>query len=66
MIITDGIEFDRYEVESVTLNLKSCKVTLKFIFIKGKNQVVRVKEFEHNTNCDVNINQVINEIISKL
>jgi hypothetical protein len=65
-MIIDGIEFDRYEVESVSLNLNSCKLTLKFIFIKGKKDVVRVKEFEHNTNCDVNINQVINEIISKL
>ncbi len=61
-MIIDGTEYDKYEVESVTLHLKTCKLTLKLIFIKGKNEVVKVKEYTFETDCDININQYIKQL----
>lgn len=61
-MIVDGIEYDKYEVESVTLALKTCKLTLKLIFIKGKNEVVTTREYTFETDCDININQYIKDL----
>lgn len=61
-MILDGIEYDKYEVESVTLTLKTCKLIIRVIFIKGKQDVVKVKEFTFDTNCDVNINEYIKDL----
>lgn len=61
-MIIDGIEYDKYKVESVILHLESCKLTLKLVFIKGKNDVVKVKDFTFSTDCDVNINQYIKQL----
>jgi hypothetical protein len=58
----DGIEFDDFKVIKVTLNLENCKMTLDVVFMKGKNKVVRVKEFSTDTNCDVDINKEIEKI----
>lgn len=61
-LIIDGLEYDRYKVESVILHLETCNITLKVVFIKGKNDVVKVKDFTFSTDCDVNINQYIKQL----
>lgn len=58
----DGVQYDRHKVKSVILDLETCKLILKVIFIKGKNDVVKVMDYEYQTNCDVNINHYINEL----
>ena len=55
----DGIEYDLYKVKSVTLELDTCMLSIKIIFTKGKNEVVKVKDYIFKTDCDVNINQYI-------
>lgn len=62
----DGIEFDNFRVTKVTLNLESCKMTLDVVFMKGKNKVVRIKEFSTDTNCDVDINKEIEKLKERL
>lgn len=61
-MFVDGLEYDRYKVESVILHLETCNITLKVVFIKGKNDVVKVKDFTFSTDCDVNINQYIKQL----
>lgn len=61
-MVIDGLEYDRYKVESVILHLETCNITLKVVFIKGKNDVVKVKDYVFSTDCDVNINQYIKDL----
>jgi hypothetical protein len=58
----DGVQYDRHKVKSVILDLESCKIILKVIFIKGKNDVVKVMDYSFETNCDVNINEYIKRL----
>jgi hypothetical protein len=59
-MIIDGVYFDSYKVKKVEMDLDTCKITFKCEFY-GQNKV-RIKEFTMNSNCDVNINQYINEL----
>ena len=61
-MIIDGIQYDRHKVKSVILDLDNCKIILKVIFIKGKNDVVKVMDYSFETNCDVNINEYIKRL----
>ncbi len=64
MIIIDGIHFDGYKVLSVELNLETCDVKLNTEFYSQDK--VRKKEFVFKTNCDVDINGLINELDIKI
>lgn len=58
----DGCEYDLYKVKSVTLELDTCVMSIKVIFIKGKNEVIKVKDYTFKTDCDVDINQYIKNL----
>lgn len=62
----DGIQFDDFRVTKVTLNLENCKMTMDVVFMKGKNKVVRIKEYTTETNCDVDINKEIEKLKERL
>lgn len=62
----DGIQFDDFKVTKVTLNLENCKMTMDVVFMKGKNKVVRIKEYTTETNCDVDINKEIEKLKERL
>ena len=62
MYVVDGIAFDEYYVESVTLNLISCVITLNVIYHKDQKRITRLKEFIFPTTCDVDINEYIKKV----
>jgi hypothetical protein len=62
MIKIDGIVFDNYKVKSVELELGSCKTTLKVEFRKDNKRITKEKEYHFLTNCDVNINKLIEDL----
>ncbi len=62
MYVVDGIAFDEYYVESVTLNLISCVITLNVIYHKDQKRITRLKQFIFPTTCDVNINEYIKKV----
>ena len=55
-----GIAFDEYYVKSVELELDTCELIIKVIFHKDK--IEREKHYKIKTNCDVNINKVIENL----
>ena len=57
-----GIAFDRYYVKSVELELDTCDLTIKVIFHKEDNRIDREKHYKIKTDCDVNINKVIENL----
>lgn len=61
-MIIDGINFDEYEVESVKLDLKTCKLELEVIYHKDKRKVVRRKIYTIQTDCNVDINKAIENL----
>jgi hypothetical protein len=58
----NDIAFDEYKVISVELELDSCDLTLKVEFTKDNDRITQEKHYVFNTNCDVNINQIIEEL----
>jgi hypothetical protein len=62
MYVVDGIAFDEYYVESVTLNLISCVITLNVIYHKDQKRITRTKQFIFPTTCDVDINEYIKKV----
>ena len=53
MYVVDGIAFDEYYVESVTLNV---------IYHKDQKRITRTKQFIFPTTCDVDINEYIKKV----
>ena len=62
----DGIEFDIYKIKSVKLDLETCLITFEVIWSKDKNRVVRIKEYQFETNCDVDVNEYIKKLENNL
>jgi hypothetical protein len=62
MFRINDIAFDEYKVKSVELELETCDLTLKVEFTKDNNRITQEKHYVFNTNCDVNINQIIEEL----
>jgi hypothetical protein len=55
-----GIAFDNYYVNSVELELESCDLTIKIVF--HKENVKREKHYKIKTDCNVDINKVIDKL----
>ena len=62
----DGIEFDIYKIKSVKLDLETCLITFEVVWSKDKNKVVRIKEYQFETNCDVDVNEYIKKLENNL
>lgn len=58
----NDIAFDEYKVKSVELELETCDLTVKVEFTKDNDRITQEKHYVFNTNCDVNINQIIEEL----
>lgn len=58
----DGIDFTEWDVEYVKLDLRTCKCIVKVIYHKEKKRVIRKKYHTIDTNCDVNINEVLKSL----
>ena len=54
------IAFDEYYVKSVELELESCDLTIKVIF--HKDNIEREKHYKIQTDCNVDINKVIDNL----
>lgn len=61
-MIIDGINFDEYEVSSVKLDLRTCKLEIEVIYHKDKRRVTRVKIYTIQTDCNVDINKAIENL----
>lgn len=61
-MIIDGINFDEYEVESVKLDLRTCKLDVEVIYHKDKRKVLRKKIYTIQTDCNVDINKAIENL----
>lgn len=57
-----GIAFDEYYVKSVELELDTCDLIIKVIFHKDNKRIEREKHYLYQTDCDVNINEVIKDL----
>jgi hypothetical protein len=62
MIKIDGIVFDDYKVQSVEMDLTSCITTLKVQFRRDNKRITKQKEYTFLTDCDVNVNKLIEEL----
>ena len=58
----NDIAFDEYKVISVELELDSCDLIMKVRFTKDDDRITRQKSYRFKTNCDVNINKLIEEL----
>jgi hypothetical protein len=58
----NDIAFDEYKVVSVELELETCDLIMKVKFTKDNDRITQMKEYRFNTNCDVNINKLIEEL----
>jgi 3-hydroxyacyl-CoA dehydrogenase len=54
------IAFDEYYVKSVELELESCDLIIKVVF--HKQDIKREKHYKIQTDCNVDINKVIDKI----
>ena len=55
----NDIAFDEYKVISVELELDSCDLIMKVRFTKDDDRITKEKSYRFKTNCDVNINKLI-------
>ena len=62
MYRVDDIAFDEYKVESVEMDLESCDVHLRVLFSKEDKRVERRKSFRFDTDCNVDVNKLIEEL----
>jgi hypothetical protein len=58
----NDIAFDEYKVVSVELELETCDLIMKVKFTKDNDRITQMKEYKFKTNCDVNINKLIEEL----
>jgi hypothetical protein len=58
----NDIAFDEYKVVSVELELDSCDLIMKVKFTKDDDRITQMKDYRFKTNCDVNINKLIEEL----
>ena len=58
----EDIAFDDYYVKSVELDLESCDIYLKVIFHKDNNRIERRKTYKFETDCNVDINKLIDDL----
>ena len=58
----NDIAFDEYKVISVELELDSCDLIMKVRFTKDDDRITKEKSYRFKTNCDVNINKLIDEL----
>ena len=58
----NDIAFDEYKVISVELELDSCDLIMKVRFTKDDDRITKEKSYIFKTNCDVNINKLIEEL----
>ena len=58
----NDIAFDEYKVVSVELELETCDLIMKVRFTKDNDRITQMKEYRFKTNCDVNINKLIEEL----
>ncbi len=58
----NDIAFDEYKVMSVELELDSCDLIMKVKFTKDNDRITQEKSYRFETNCDVNINKLIEEL----
>jgi hypothetical protein len=58
----NDIAFDEYKVISVELELDSCDLIMKVRFTKDDDRITQEKFYRFKTNCDVNINKLIEEL----
>jgi hypothetical protein len=57
-----GIAFNEYYIKSVELELETCDLTLKVIFHKDKKRIEREKHYKIETDCNVDINKLIDNL----
>jgi hypothetical protein len=57
-----GIAFNEYYIKSVELELDTCDLTLKVIFHKDKKRIEREKHYKIQTDCNVDINKLIDNL----
>jgi hypothetical protein len=55
-----GIAFDEYYVKSVELELESCDLIIKVVF--HKQDIKREKHYKIQTDCNVDINKLIDNL----
>jgi ubiquinone biosynthesis protein UbiJ len=60
MYKVNDIAFDKYYVKSVELELESCDLTIKVVFHKENIKVE--KHYKIQTDCNVDINKVIDNL----
>lgn len=65
-MFVDGIYFQEYKIKSVKLDLETCLITFEVVWSKDKNKVVRIKEYQFETNCDVDVNEYIKKLENNL
>jgi hypothetical protein len=65
-MFVDGIYFEEYKIKSVKLDLQTCLITFEVVWGKDKNKVVRIKEYQFETNCDVDVNEYIKKLENNL
>ena len=65
-MFVDGIYFEEYKIKSVKLDLQTCLITFEVVWSKDKNKVVRIKEYQFETNCDVDVNEYIKKLENNL
>ena len=58
----DGIEFNEYDVKSIKMDLETCSCEIEVIYHKDKRKVVRKKLYHIQTDCNVDVNKLINEL----
>jgi len=58
----NDIAFDEFKVISVELELETCDLILKVKFTKDNDRITQEKNYRFTTNCDVTINEVIEEL----
>ena len=58
----NDIAFDEYKVMSVELELDSCDLIMKVRFTKDDDRITKEKSYRFKTNCDVNLNKLIEEL----
>jgi len=65
-MFVDGLYFEEYKIKSVKLDLQTCLITFEVVWSKDKNKVVRIKEYQFETNCDVDVNEYIKKLENNL
>jgi hypothetical protein len=64
MYRVDDIAFDEYKVQSVEMDLESCDVHVRVLFSKEDKRIERRKSFRFETDCNVDVNKLIEELKS--